>query len=72
MSLFWFFTSRREKVILISEIIGKLNISEEEKELYKLSITVLEDNDFEIFYNKIKNQINANPSTIMPFSNQLI
>lgn len=72
MNLFWFFTSREDKKIILSEIIKKLSISEEEKELYILSIWILSENDFNVFYNRIVEQIEAKPSTIIPFSNQLI
>ena len=72
MNLFWFFTSREDKKIILSEIIKKLAISEEEKELYILSIWILSENDFNMFYNRIVEQVEAKPSTIIPFSNQLI
>lgn len=72
MSLFWFISSREQKNITLSEIIKKLNISDEEKELYILSMSVLDDSDFERFYQKIVVQIEQKPSSILPFSTQLI
>ncbi len=72
MALFWIFTSREQKNIFLKEIINKLNISEEEKELYILALEILDDTDFTLFYEKIQSQIHENTSTIVPFSSQLI
>jgi hypothetical protein len=72
MALFWIFTSREEKNILLIEIIQKLNISQEEKELYILSLNILDEEDFTIFYTKITEQIHTNIYSIAPLSPQLI
>lgn len=72
MSLFSVFTSRNEKTILLTEIIQKLNISTEEKELYILSLSLLDEKDFIEFYSTIHKQISTHTSTIAPFSLQLI
>ena len=72
MSIFWFISTREQKKQVLSDIIKKLNISDEEKELYILSIGVLDDSDFQNFYDKILEQIEKQPSSIIPFSTQLI
>lgn len=72
MAFFWLFSSREEKNILLIEILQKLNISEEEKELYILSLSLLDEKDFLDFYENIQLQISTNTSSIAPFSTQLI
>lgn len=72
MSLFWIFTSREEKNTVLLQIISKLHISEEEKELYKLSLEILDDENFWIFYEKMKSQFKQETITIAPFTSQLI
>jgi hypothetical protein len=72
MDIFWLSTSRQEKNLILSEIIKKLHISQEEKELYLLSIGILDDHEFQEFYTKIVNQVNGRYSSIEPFSTQLI
>lgn len=51
-----FFSSRSDKEVILIEIIRKLSISESEKELYILSLEILDSKDFDIFYNKITSQ----------------
>ncbi len=53
------FHSRKEKEIFIKEIIQKLHISIPEKEMYSICIDVLEDSDFEIFFEKILSQFQS-------------
>jgi len=72
MAFFWLFSSREEKNILLIEILQKLRISEEEKELYILSLSLLDEKDFLDFYENIQLQISTNTSSIAPFSTQLI
>jgi hypothetical protein len=72
MALFGLFTSREEKNILLIEIIKKLNISQEEKDIYILSLEILDDDDFSIFYENITKQIHENIYSIAPLSLQLI
>ena len=72
MALFGLFTSREEKNTLLIEIIKKLNISWEEKDLYILSLEILDDTDFTSFYDNITKQIHTNTYSIAPLSPQLI
>ena len=72
MALFGIFTSREEKNTLLIEIIKKLNISREEKDLYILSLEILDESDFIVFYNNITEQIHENTYSIAPLSPQLI
>lgn len=72
MALFGLFTSREEKNILLTEIIKKLNISREEKDLYILSLEILDESDFSVFYDNITKQIHENTYSIAPLSPQLI
>lgn len=51
------FQSRSEKEIFLKEIIQKLNITEPEKDIYSICIEVLEERDFETFFEKIFNQL---------------
>lgn len=72
MALFGIFTSREEKSVILIEIIKKLNISREEKDLYILSIEILDEQDFSQFYENITKQIHENTYSIAPLSPQLI
>lgn len=52
--------SKNEKIFLLKEIISRLHIKEEEKDLFKISVEVLSDSgemELEKFYEKIKNEI---------------
>jgi hypothetical protein len=72
MALFGIFTSRGEKNVLLIEIIKKLNISKEEKDIYILSLEILDEADFSVFYENIMTQIHENTYSIAPLSPQLI
>ncbi len=52
--------SRKEKEILIKEIIKKLHITEPEKDIYNICLDILEEDAFELFFRKILLQININ------------
>lgn len=71
-----FFSSRSDKEVILIEIIRKLSISESEKELYILSLGILDSNDFDIFYTKITSQFhlknNSWHTTIEPLTTTLI
>jgi hypothetical protein len=71
-----FFTSRSEKETLLKEILKKLSISESERELYILSLEILDHEDFENFYKKITSQFekrdNSQYTTIEPLTTTLI
>jgi hypothetical protein len=54
------FSTRESKFIFLKKIIQKLNIHKEEKELYILCLEVLEDKDFNIFFEKIFSQVSQN------------
>ncbi len=56
--------SRKEKEILMKEIIQKLNITEPEKDIYTICLEVLEDDAFELFFGKILLQINKSTENI--------
>lgn len=56
--------SRKEKEILMKEIIQKLNITEPEKDIYTICLEVLEDDAFELFFRKILLQINKSTENI--------
>ncbi len=73
MWLFSAFTSRQERTLVLQKIITKLNISQEEKDIYILSLDILDDKDFTIFFENIKNQISESeePYTIAPMGNTL-
>jgi len=72
MSFLWFISSRKEKTILLENIINILSISNEEKELYKLSLMVLEDEDFNLFFKKIQENFSQESKSIEPFSTKII
>jgi hypothetical protein len=71
-----FFSSRSQKEGLLTEIIQKLSISESEKELYILSIGILDEWDFDIFYENITSQFrwknNPEHASIEPLTAILI
>jgi hypothetical protein len=74
MSLFSFFSSREEKTLFLKEVLGKLEISREEKDLYFFSLEILDDSSFEIFFKNIKAQIvpSKKHQTIEPMSTTLL
>ncbi len=46
-------SSRSDKTFVLQEIINNLEIWKEEKDLYFFSMEILDDNNFEKFFNKI-------------------
>ncbi len=77
--MFWlsFFSSRLEKKKFLTEIIERLQIQQEEKDIYKLCLDVLDDAEFHVFYEKIYLQIERSDeqetiSSIEPFSSKLL
>lgn len=70
------FQSRKEKETFLKEVITKLSISQTEKEIYSISIEILEDKDFFIFFDNIVSQIpdENTPSihTIAPLTSTLL
>lgn len=55
-------TSRSWKKKFLTEIISKLKVGEDEREMYLLCIEVLEEEDFEQFYRKIQSEITQSES----------
>ncbi|PID84396.1 hypothetical protein CSB09_01125 [Candidatus Gracilibacteria bacterium] len=49
--------SRDEKTFFLTQIIEELEIKKEEKSLYLFSMNILDDNDFDIFFQKIVSQV---------------
>lgn len=70
------FQSRKEKEAFLKEIIKKLAISETEKEIYYISLEILEDTDFMIFFEKIisqiENEADLRKSRIAPLTSTLL
>ncbi len=67
------FSSRKLKFFFLTEIIYKLNIHKEEKDLYIFCLEILEDKEFNIFFQKIYSQVwenweNFNKKIINPFT----
>lgn len=58
------FSSRESKKNFLQEIIEKLSIQSEEKELYMLSLEVLEDSDFNTFFEQVHSQVSYNGEII--------
>lgn len=76
MQFFWItLETRGEKSETLKRVITSLNIWNEEKDLYILSIDILNDNDFTIFFEKIMSQIHKNnirEYSIEPLTSQII
>lgn len=78
MNFFWIIIeSRDEKTEILKKIIHSLNIWSEEKELYLLSLDVLSDSDFTLFFNRITSQVsssakNTKEYSIEPLTSQFI
>lgn len=49
--------SRDEKSLFLTKVIEELEIKKEEKSLYLFSMEILDDSDFEVFFQKILSQI---------------
>ncbi len=68
MKLFWIqVESRDEKSKILKRVIASLKIWPEEKDLYIISIDILNNKDFSIFFDKIMTQIN-NTNNIREYS----
>lgn len=78
MTFFWItIETRNEKTETLKQIIDTLKIWSEEKDLYILSLEILNDHDFSIFFETIISQINLwNNNTkeysIEPLTSQII
>jgi hypothetical protein len=75
--MFWISLSwRKKKEKFLQEVIKNLRIEDEEKDIYFLSLEVLEEDEFNTFYEKIRVQIDTNDFTthsrIEPFSSKLL
>ncbi len=60
--------TRGEKSETLKHVIGSLNISLEEKDLYILSLEILNDQDFIVFFNTIMSQIDIHKNNIREYS----
>ena len=78
MQLFWItLETRGEKSETLKRVITSLNIWNEEKDLYILSLDILNDADFSIFFDRIMSQIsihknNTREYSIEPLTSQII
>lgn len=80
--LFWYTLpmTRKQKYTFLSDILWKIQIDQNERDLYILALEILSDDEFEIFYNKIILQIenddqfhtNIHRKTIAPLSSNII
>ncbi len=52
--------SRKEKHKFLIDILSRIQIDENERELYILSLEILEENEFDTFYTKIYLQVTNN------------
>lgn len=59
--------SREDKLVILREIINALPIRNEEKDLYFFSMDLLDNNDFEKFFNKIVNNFSENSKNTIQF-----
>ncbi len=69
--------TRLEKSETLKQVIRSLNIWPEEKDLYIISLEILNDRDFNIFFNELISQIhpskkNAKEFSIEPLTSQII
>lgn len=72
--------TRKQKYTFLSDILWKIQIDQNERDLYILALEILSDDEFEIFYNKIILQIenddqfhtNIHRKTIAPLSSNII
>lgn len=78
MNFFWItLESRDEKTEVLRKVIKSLNIWPEEKDLYILSLDVLTDPDFTVFFNRITSQVGnskyiSKEYSIEPLTSQFI
>ena len=72
--------TRKQKYTFLSEVLSKIQIDQNERDLYILSLELLSDEAFEDFYTKISGQIFTNgeldpelhKKTIAPLSSNII
>ncbi len=69
--------TRVEKSETLKQVIRSLNIWPEEKDLYLLSLEILNDRDFNLFFNNLIKQIhpsklNSKEFTIEPLTSRII
>ncbi len=58
MNFFWIVLKNRgEKSLTLKKVIESLSIWPEEKDLYLLSLDILSDHDFSIFFDRLMSQI---------------
>lgn len=50
-------SSRAEKTHILREIIQNLNINSEEKDLYSFSLDILDNENFNLFFQKIMSDV---------------
>ncbi len=78
MKIWWIqLDTRAEKSETLKQVIQSLHITQEEKDLYIISIDILDNNDFSVFFQSIMNQIESNNVTnkgftIEPLTSQII
>lgn len=74
------FSSRKEKETFLIQILWKLNIEQNEREIYIISLEILDDTELDIFFQKIYLQVMDNheikneieKKTIAPLSASII
>lgn len=73
---FSIYKTRKEKELFLKEVLQKLSISHVEMEIYILSLEVLEEEDLDIFFQKITQQFHEisqeNVSSIAPLTSNLL
>lgn len=52
-------SSRAEKTHILREIIQNLNINSEEKDLYSFSLDILDNENFNLFFQKIMSDVHT-------------
>lgn len=78
MQFFWIkLETRSEKAEILKRVIASLKVWPEEKDLYILSIDILNNTDFSIFFDRIMSQINNHSNdtreySIEPLTSQII
>ena len=78
MKIWWIqLDTRTEKSETLKQVIQSLHITQEEKDLYIISIDILDNHDFSVFFQSIMNQIESSDVTdkgftIEPLTSQII
>ncbi len=75
MNFFWILlNSRGEKSETLKKVIASLRIWAEEKDLYLLSLDILSDRDFSIFFDSLMSQIynSKKEYSIEPLTSKII